>query len=272
MVDLVQQMQTLPIIPNSLAIGWLGQMGLAIKGPDATVCMDVFLTVRSDPFWVRAFDPPLEPEALSNVDYYFITHEHGDHLDPKAVVGAATASPAAKFIAPAWCNDKLADLDIGDDRIINPAALEPFALGQMRVTAVPGAHYDKEHDPQKGYRWLGYMLEWNGVTFYHSGDTIIYPGYIETLQSLPTPDIALLPVNGRDYYRDARRITGNLLPVEAARLARDLGWDTLLVGHNDMFPNNAIPNSHIVDALATVAPRQKFKFMQPNELYYYVRQ
>ena len=112
----------------------------------------------------------------------------------------------------------------------------------------------------------------NGVTFYHAGDTIIYEDYIETLQQLPTPDIALLPVNGRDYYREVEGpATGNLLPIEAARLASDLGWDVLMPGHNDMYAFNAIPYSTIVQALEKVAPRQKYKILQPGELYYYVR-
>ena len=33
----VTQMQNTPVIPNSLAIWGLGQMGVAIKGPDATL-------------------------------------------------------------------------------------------------------------------------------------------------------------------------------------------------------------------------------------------
>jgi L-ascorbate metabolism protein UlaG (beta-lactamase superfamily) len=123
-----------------------------------------------------------------------------------------------------------------------------------------------------GYRWLGYLIEANGVVLYHAGDTIIYDDYIETLRRLPTPDIAMLPINGRDYYRETEGgAIGNLAPVEAARLASDLGWDTLIVGHNDLYPYNTIPYSSIVHALETVAPRQKYKVLQPGELLYYVK-
>ena len=63
----------------------------------------------------------------------------------------------------------------------------------------------------------------------------------------------------------------NLMPAEAARLARDLGWDTLIPGHNDLFPNNAIPQGDIVQALAAINPRQKLRQLQPGELLYYVK-
>jgi L-ascorbate 6-phosphate lactonase len=279
MTHLIEQMQRTQIIPNSLAIWGLGQIGVAIKGPDACIFIDPCLSdvVREQfgDWWQRAYDPPILPEEIDNASYYLITHEHLDHLDPLTVEPAAKASPNAKFITTGWSLDILADLDIEPERVIVPPALEPIELlgTSITLTAVPSAHYEKEYDEEKGYRWLGYIIEWNGVTFYHAGDTIIYPDYIETLKGLPTPDVALLPVNGRDYYRETDAgAVGNLLPVEAARLARDLGWDVLIPGHNDLYPNNTIPQSEILHGLERVAPRQKFKMLQPGELYYYVKQ
>lgn len=278
MAHLIAQMQQTQIIPNSLAIWGLGQLGVAIKGPDAILYMDPCLSdvVRQEfgDWWRRAYDPPLLPAEVTNANYYLITHEHLDHLDPLTVGPAARASPDARFIATGWCLDILAELNVAPERVLVPNALEPIDLpgSSITLTAVPAAHYAKEYDEEKGYRWFGYMIEWNGVTFYHAGDTIIYAGYIDTLKKLPTPDVALLPVNGRDYYREADAgAVGNLLPVEAARLARDLGWDVLIPGHNDLYPNNAIPNAHIIHGLETVAPRQKVKLLQPGELYYYVK-
>lgn len=276
MSDLIAQMNSVPVMPNSLAIWGLGQMGVAIKGPDAIVYIDACLSdvVREQfgDWWARAYPTPIEPEAVTNADYYFASHEHLDHLDPLTAGPVAKASPQARFVAPAWCRDMLSDLDVSDDRVIFPKALEPVTIGSMRVTTVPGAHYEKEYDAEKDYRWVGFLIEWNGVKFYHAGDTIIYPDYIETLKSLPRPDVAMLPVNGRDYYRETDAgAVGNLLPAEAARLARDLGWDVLIAGHNDLYPNNKIPMSDIADALEKVAPRQKYKILQPSELYYYIK-
>jgi L-ascorbate metabolism protein UlaG (beta-lactamase superfamily) len=256
----------------------LGQMGVAIKGPEGFItidpCLSNSLEEQFGNYWARAFLPPLWPQQLTQLKYYLISHEHGDHLDSATVGPAAKASPQAKFIAPGWCVDILAGLDIPSERLITLPALEPLTLPgtSLRLTTVPAAHYEKEYDPQKGYRWLGFLIEWNGVTFYHAGDTIIYSDYLETLGRLPTPDIAMLPVNGRDWFRETdKNITGNLWPNEAARLARDLGWDTMIAGHNDLYPNNTIPMASIVEALANLAPRQKFKILQPGELFYYIK-
>jgi L-ascorbate 6-phosphate lactonase len=277
-MTLITQIEQTRILPNSLPIWGLGQMGVALKTPDAMLYIDLCLSdgVRQQfgEFWVRAYDPPLAPDQLNNADFYLITHEHMDHLDPLTVGPIAQASPEARFVAPGWCVDLLHECNISSERIIVPEALVPFTLPgtDVTITAVPSAHYEKEYDAQKGYRWLGYLIESNGVRFYHAGDTIIYDDYIKTLHQLPQPDVAMLPVNGRDYYRETEfDVTGNLQPSEAARLARDLGWDVLIPGHNDLYPNNTIPFGEIAHALETTAPRQKYKILQPGELFYYVK-
>lgn len=275
---LIAHMQDTPVIPNSLALWGLAQMGLVVKGPDALIAFDPYLSdsvrdLTQEQFgglMSRAFPPPLQPGDLA-ADFYLITHEHPDHLDGPTL---AAAPADAQFIASGWCVDALTGLGIRRERIIVPDALTPVTLPgtSLRLTAIPAAHYDKEHDEQKGYRWLGYLVEWNGVVLYHAGDTVLYPGYIEMMRDLPTPDVALLPVNGRDYFRESvLNLTGTLLPAEAALLARELGWGVLIPGHNDLFTVNTIPNAQIVDALERLAPRQAFKFLQPGELYYFVK-
>jgi len=276
--DLITQMQNMTILPNSLAMWGLGQMGVAIKGPDAIIYIDACLSdvVREQfgDWWARGYPAPLQPAEITNATYYLTSHEHLDHLDPMTTGPAAKASPNAKFIVTGWSREIMSDLDIADERVIVPPAQEAMTLPgtSIRLTALPAAHYEKEFDVQKGYRWFGYLIEWNGVRFLHAGDTIIYPGYVDMLKGLPKIDVAMLPINGRDWIREVVvGATGNLLPAEAAYLSNEIGWDVLIVGHNDLYPNNAIPFGQIADALEKTAPRQKYKVLQPGELYYYVK-
>lgn len=276
---LIIHMQAIPIIPKSLAIWGLGQIGVAIKGPEGVVYIDPCLSdvVRElyGDWWERSYPPPLLPNEVINANFYLASHEHQDHLDPITARAIAIASPESKFVISAWNLDILTQLGIAKERIIIPEALEPMILPGTRIklTVVPAAHYNKEFDKQKGYRYIGFLIEWNEVTFYHSGDTIIYPGYIEMLHNLPTPDIAMVPVNGRDWFRETGAgVIGNFLPSEVAQLARDLEWDVIIPAHNDLFPNNMLPMSQVVETLTTIAPRQKFKILQPGELYYYTKQ
>ncbi|MGJ3239202.1 MAG: MBL fold metallo-hydrolase [Anaerolineae bacterium] len=275
---MLEQMTNTPIMDNSLALWGLGQMGFAVKGPDAMIYIDPCLSdhvaeIAGD-WWYRAYPPPIVPEAVTNADYYFISHEHGDHLDPLTVAGIAQASPQARFVTNGWSRDILLEMGYDAERIITLISGERVQIDDtsMFVTAVPGAHYEVLHEVGKGYRWIGFLIEWNGVTLYHAGDTIIYPDYIAQLQAFPPIDLAIMPVNGRDYYRETvANAIGNLLPAEVAQLARDMDWDMLIPGHNDLYPNNAIPDSEIVSALSHYAPQQKYKLMKPAELYYYVK-
>jgi L-ascorbate metabolism protein UlaG (beta-lactamase superfamily) len=194
-----------------------------------------------------------------------------DHADPVTLGGIAQASPNAQFVITGWSHSVLDEADIAPGRRIVPQAEQPFSLGGARVTAIPAAHYELEHDAERGYRWLGFVIEWNGVTFYHSGDTIVFPGYVERLKALPRADVALVAANGRDAYRDTFGVIGNLLPREAAWLAKELGWDVVMSGHNDMYPWNTIPAGALADELRLLNPRQKHHALQPGELYLYVK-
>ncbi len=275
---LLAHMTNTPIIPNSLAIWGMGQMGIAIKGPDAIIyidpCLSNVVEEQAGNWWYRAYPPPIEPDAVTNVTFHLSSHEHIDHFDPMTVKPMAKASPSARFIAPGWCRDMLTEAGVSDERVIIPPALETITLPgtSIKLTAIPSAHYEKEYDEQKGYRWFGYLIEWNGVVFYHSGDTIIHPGYVDTLKSLPIADVAMLPVNGRDWYRETTvGAIGNLMPAEAALLATEIGWGMVIAGHNDLYPNNTIPMGSIADAFSRYAPRQPYKILQPGELYYFVK-
>ena len=275
---LIEQMQRLPILPNSLAIWGLGQMGVAIKGPDGVLYIDPCLSdsVReaAGEWGARAFEPPLAPDQIDNASAILSSHEHGDHFDVQTIGPASKASPPAPVIATGWSRTLCDEIGVGADRLIVPRAEEPMTIPgtSARLTALPSAHYALEHDAARGHRWLGFLIEWNGVTFYHSGDTVIYEGYVEMMRRYPTPDVAMLPLNGRDWYREADvGAIGNLWPTEAARLARDLGFGLVLAGHNDLYPNNAIPMGSIADAFERVAPRQAYKILQPGELLYFVK-
>ena len=278
MADIMQQIMNTPVIPNSLAIWGFGQMGLGIKTGKSMLYVDLCLSdvvlEREASHWKRAYTPPIQPQDIQHVDYYLVTHDHLDHLDPVKIAPIFTNCPTTRFVCPGWCKERLLALGIPESNIIVPPVFESIELADsdVRLTAIPTAHYNLDFDSEKGYRWLSYLIEANGVRFYHSGDTIIYPDYIAKMKQLPQIDIGILPMNGRDYYREVEGpAVGNLLPVEAVRLAKELDWDTLIVGHNDLYPFNCIPYSDIASALEKFSPRQKYKVLQPGELYYYVK-
>src|SRR5438445_11228421 len=87
------------------------------------------------------------------------------------------------------------------------------------------------------YRYLGYVLDDGVARVYHAGDTIVYDGQAERLRALRA-DVALLPINGRDHFRAAAGVVGNMDHREAARPADDAGVDVLVPVHYDQVPQH----------------------------------
>lgn len=276
--ELIAQMDGLAVPAGCLAVWSLGQMGVAIKGdgPDVIYidpCLSDVVALREPKLaakFARAYPPPLEPGQITNAAYVLCSHEHIDHTDPLTLGPLAAASPGARFVTSGWSHALLDEAGVAPERRLVPEPGTALQLGPLRLTAIPAAHYERERD-ERGERWLSFLIEWNGVTFFHSGDTLIYPGLIEQLRALPRADLAMLAVNGRDAYRDSFGITGNLLPAEAAWLAAELGWDTLIGGHNDLYHWNTIAAGALADACARINPRQRLLALQPGELLLYVR-
>lgn len=276
---LIRQMDALAVPPGSLAIWGLGQMGVALKGGDGGLvyidpCLSDVVAERvpalADKFQ-RAYPPPVLPAQITNAALVLCSHEHLDHCDPLTLGPLAQASPQARFVISGWAEGVLDEAGISLERRHVLSAGVPVQFGPLSVTVVPSAHYQVEHDPARGHRWLGFLIQWNGVTFFHSGDTVIYDGYVELLRGLPRADVAMVAANGRDAYRDSFGVTGNLLPAEAAWLAAQLGWDTLIGGHNDLYPWNTIGAGELAVAVQRINPRQKLHTLQPGELLFYHR-
>jgi len=277
---LINQINRTTVQADCLAIWGLGQMGVAIKGLDGRVLyIDPILSnvvalkipEVADKF-SRAFPPPLLPEEITNASYVLCTHDHLDHTDPMTLGPLSKSSPNAQFIVSAWAHDLMMEAGIPDSKCIIPKVSETINLDGILITPIAAAHEEIESDAIKGNRFFSFLINWNGVTLFHSGDTQISEKYIQQLKSLPQIDVAILAVNGRDEYRKSQDVLGNLHPAEAVWLAKEFGWDIIIGGHNDLFEWNTISAGSLADAIRQHNPRQKYRCqLQPGELFYYVK-
>jgi L-ascorbate 6-phosphate lactonase len=277
---LIQQMNKVKVQPGCLALWGLGQMGLAVKSTDGRIVyidpvlsdvVAIRVTEAADKFQ-RSFPAPLQPQEITNAFLVLCSHEHFDHTDPLTLKPLAKASPQAKFITSGWAQGLLEEAGISKDRRIIPVVGQPLDLDGLQITVIPAAHDEIEYDDQKGYRFLSFFLEWNGVNLFHSGDTRVTLDYLEYLHSLPTADIAFVAANGRDEFRKSQDVLGNLQPNEVVWLANEMRWDIVIAGHNDLFEWNSIAAGSLADAIHKYNPRQKFRCqLQPGELFYYMK-
>jgi L-ascorbate 6-phosphate lactonase len=267
---LIERMEALDVVPNSLGFYGLGQVGVAIKGPDGTIYVDPYLTDYGgeEGRIPRNFPPPIGPEEITNASYVLVTHEHVDHFDPETLGPIASSSSRSYFYGPYTCD--FLSVGVDPERASEPEAGQAFDAGSARVTAIPSAHTELEQS-DSGYPYFGYVIEWNGVTVYHAGDTVIYDGLIETLRRWRL-DVMFVPINGRDYFRTARGIIGNTDFREAAELAETLDVALTIPTHYDLIAGNTQNPAHFVDYFYRLNPSRCHHFLRLGELYYYVKE
>ncbi|CAA9422350.1 MAG: hypothetical protein AVDCRST_MAG22-2668 [uncultured Rubrobacteraceae bacterium] len=257
---------------RALAFWGLGQVGVAIKGPRGVLYVDPYLTDSDGGggSLERTFPPPLRPDEVTNADAVLLTHDHIDHTDPKTVLPLSEASPRARIVAPSTSRDTLVEAGLEADRLVVPRIGEPVEVAGATVTAVPSAHTELEYDPERGHAYLGYVVECNGVTVYHAGDTVVYEGLIERLSAWKI-DVAFVPINGRDFFRTAQNIIGNTDSREAAQLAEALDFGLIVPTHYDLFAFNGADPGHFVSYLYDLNPMRRHKLLRPGELFYFAK-
>ncbi len=131
---------------------------------------------------------------------------------------------------------------------------ESLTHEDIRITAIKSKHEMFEEHPTLGYPYLGYVVEVNGVTFYHAGDTIPYEGMLTTLQQWPHFDCLFLPINGRDAQRFLSGCYGNMTFQESVELAGDLNASLVVPAHYDMFIGNQEDPDKFIDFLKAKYP------------------
>ncbi len=193
-----------------------------------------------------------------------VSHEHGDHLD-RPSLRAAAARPGSGFrlIVPRPLVHHIDDLGLSPERVIGAQPDQPVEGNGVRVYPVRARHginvadaYTFGEELSDGLvRYLGYVVDIGRVRVYHAGDCSPYPGQIETLRAL-RPDVALLPINGRDFFRESEHnIVGNMDFREAARLAHEIGVQVLVPMHWELFGGNRGFPGDLVTYVANAFPR-----------------
>lgn len=235
---------------------WLGQAGFLLEAAGVRVLLDAYLSdtlaekYRGKRFsHVRMMPPPLDPEALLEVDLVLCTHGHGDHLDAGTVGPVARRNPGCRFVVPAAAAEVARARGVPADRLVPASAFAPLEVAGVRIDPLPAAHEQLTIDAAGQHLYLGYVLELGGAVLYHPGDCVPYPGLAGNLAPHPV-DLALLPVNGRDAERTGAGILGNFSLDEAVELTRACGFGAAIGHHFGLFDFNTIDPAA---ARATVA-------------------
>jgi len=244
-----------------LLVRWLGQAGFLVRTAELTVVIDAYL---SDSLAVnhrgttlphtRMMASPVAPDALRDVDWVLCSHAHSDHMDPGTLPVIAEHNPKCRFVVPRAERETALARGVPPDRLVPVNAGEQLELdGNSTLEILPAAHEEIRMDPAGQHHFVGYVLRAEGFALYHSGDCVPFAGLPDLLRAA-RPDVALLPVNGRDPRRTTSGILGNFSFTEAVDLCMSAGISVLLPHHVGMFDFNTIDPEELKVHMSHVPP------------------
>ena len=253
------------------AVWWLGQSGFLIVQDGRAIVLDPYLSdsltqkyAQTDKPHVRMTERVIEPSILASpgcIDLITSSHNHTDHLDPETLLPLLDKNPESRLVIPAANREFVLDRipSIKPDRLLELDHEQTIEAGRYRVTGIAAAHPTEEPDSAGRCKYLGYVIQCNGLMFYHSGDTLWHEPAISALRHFRI-DVAFLPING-DLPQ--RRVAGNLDGPQAARLARAIGARLVVPCHYDMFEfNTASPQDFIRECTRI---KQHFRVLRNGE-------
>jgi len=233
--------------PLATSLWRLGQSGVVLRFPGATVVIDAYLSnhceaVLGDPFDHRRLTrSPLDPVDLDTLTLVICSHDHLDHLDPPTVRTLARNNPVASVAAPRAAASTLRELGWADERVLTFDDGVVVETGGLRVSAfaVPHDEFDEGID---GHPYLGWVVSDGHTSVAHLGDARSHPRVVAALRAASV-DVLLVPINGRSRERAAMGFAGNLDAVEAVQLGLNAGAALTVPMHYDMFAQNIDPGA-----------------------------
>ncbi|MEK6825383.1 MAG: MBL fold metallo-hydrolase [Nanoarchaeota archaeon] len=180
-----------------------------------------------------AIDPYNVSDSVNKVDFILITHGHSDHCSIKDIT--KLSKEGTVIILPVDAQSKITKVEGVQMQIVEVG--DALTFGGIKIEAVPAYNIGKDFHP-KSEKWLGYLLKFEEVILYHTGDTDKIPemdkltGYAKHGNEF----VALLPVSG----------TYTMTAEEAADVAKLLNVDL------------AIPMHYGAGVVGTVEDAQRF--------------
>lgn len=265
---LIKQIKEQKVAKNKVCAWYLGQEGFLFKFLDKYLVIDPYLSDYVDRNcsqlvkWKRLYPAPISGKDLDFVDYVVCTHSHYDHADPTTISQIAKVNKKAKFIVPSPIKNVITSYGVCEDNIISAKADQIIDLGDISITPIPSAHEEFHQDNNGDYFELGYILNFGKTRIFHAGDMCMYDGLIERLVDI---DLGLLPINGRDYFRNKLDIIGNFNCEEVVLLAKEAKIKKVIPIHHDLYAVNSESPERFIEQVKKLNKKQKYQFLKVSD-------
>jgi L-ascorbate metabolism protein UlaG (beta-lactamase superfamily) len=190
-----------------MQITWLGHACFRVSGDPGVLYLDPF--VEDNPV------SPVSIEELDDADWVLVSHGHTDHYsDALRVLQQSDATLVSNFEITEDVQDQ------GHSKV------EPMNIGgsiESQGLTIHMTEAQHSSGPGLGHQ-AGFVVDWNGTSIYHSGDTGLFSD-MQLIGDFLEPDLAMLPIGDRF----------TMGPSSAAAAVDYLGVDQVIPMHYNTF-------------------------------------
>jgi N-acyl-phosphatidylethanolamine-hydrolysing phospholipase D len=223
-----------PALLTSPSFTWIGHATFYVRQDHVAYLTDPVWSERASPLSFagpRRLVPPGVPlDALPQVDFALVTHDHYDHADLPTI--RRLARRGAPFVVPSGVGELVRAA--GGRVAAELAWWESVVVAGATVTCVPARHFSGRGLRDRNRRlWAGFVVSTPARLTYHAGDTALFDGFVEIARRLSPIDLAFLPIGA--YLPREMMAAVHLDPEQAVEAALALGARLTVAMHFGTF-------------------------------------
>lgn len=213
------------------SITWGGHSTVLININGKLILTDPLLTNSVAGITKRKTDCKLDIDEMKKPDVILLSHSHFDHLCMNSLKILEEKYPGSNIIFPEGVEDFLPDMDFKMHRLSTNKNFKNSIIGEsktidgVKITSVYAKHsggrygIDSYFWEDKGH--TGFIIEYNGVTIFYSGDTGYDEKAFKKLGNLYKIDAALIQT-GPCFDCDEKGSDEHASSIESLNIFLDL--------------------------------------------------
>jgi L-ascorbate metabolism protein UlaG (beta-lactamase superfamily) len=215
-------------------IMWLGHASFYIRIGGVTLVTD---PVFGDPRFLTRFVPvPSQIDAIKQLDYILVSHDHRDHMDENSIRALTTKFPNATLLAGLGSEDLLNKWKRRTNRLMTAGWFQEFPTDDpdVKIYFLPAQHWARRGLLDTNSRlWGSYIIQVEDTTIFFGGDSAYSRYYREIGELFPRVDYFITGIGAYEPRWFMREIHKN--PEEAVQAFIDMNAGTLIPMHYGTF-------------------------------------
>jgi L-ascorbate metabolism protein UlaG (beta-lactamase superfamily) len=169
---------------------WIGHASFLGGLAGTWFLVDPVFSNHAGVLYPRHAPPGVGVDELPEIGVVMVTHNHYDQLDAGALRALGPEVPAVVPLGMGrWMRRR------GRRQVFELGWWDSVEVAGLRVTLVPSCHWSRRgvFDTNRAL-WGGYVIEGDGTSLYHAGDTAWFDGFSDIGSRFPDLLAAMLPI------------------------------------------------------------------------------